>query len=230
MAGSEQLIFPFPEKVDHAVEAFITAPSNRHAFDWIDRWPDWPFTALVVVGPAGCGKTHLATLWQERSGAALVDLGTAGLEQAAVLTAYGQPILVEDCDRALGEAQAERGLLQLYNLAKAAGIRLMLTARQAPSLWPLQLPDLRSRLNSAMVVAIEPADDELLRSVAAKLFGDKQVEVGDEVVSYLLSRGERSVAGVVHAIETLNMISKTRQRPITVPMAREVLLQPGDED
>ena len=94
----------------------------------------------------------------------------------------------------------------------------------------MQLPDLRSRLNSAMVVAIDAADDELLRAVAAKLFEDKQVEVGDEVVSYLLSRGERSVASVAQAIETLNTISKTRQRPITVPMAREVLLQSGDED
>jgi len=230
VVGSEQLIFPFPEKVDHAVEAFIVAPSNRHAFDWVDRWPDWPFTALVLVGPAGCGKTHLASLWRERSGAAPIDLGTAGIEQAAALTADGQPILVEDCDRVLGETQAERALLQLYNLAKAAGSRLLLTARQAPSLWPLQLPDLRSRLNSAMIVAIDPADDELLRSVAAKLFGDKQVEVGDEVVSYLLSRSERTVANVAQAIERLNTISKTRQRPITVPMAREVLLQPDDED
>ena len=80
-----------------------------------------------------------------------------------------------------------------------------------------------------MIVAIDPADDELLRSVAAKLFGDKQVEVGDEVVSYLLSRSERTVASMAQAIERLNMISKTRLRPITVPMAREVLLEPGDE-
>jgi chromosomal replication initiation ATPase DnaA len=230
MGGSEQLIFPFPETVDHAVEAFIVASSNRHAFDWVERWPDWPFTALVLAGPAGCGKTHLATLWRERCHAASVDLGTADIEQAAALTAAGTPILVEDCDRALSDIQAERALLHLYNLAKAAGSRLLLTGRRAPSLWPLALPDLRSRLNSTMVVAIDPADDELLRSVAAKLFGDKQVEVGDEVVSYLLSRSERTVAHVAQAIERLNTISKTRLRPITVPMARDVLLEAEPEN
>ena len=229
MAGS-QLIFPFEERPDHAVEAFIVAASNRHAFVWIERWPDWPFVALVLVGPAGCGKTHLATLWQERSGAAAIDLATAGIEQAAALTAGGAPVLVEDCDRILNETPTERPLLQLYNLAKESGSRLLLTARQPPSQWRLGLPDLKSRLNSAMVVAIDPPDDELLRSVAAKLFEDKQIEVKEEVVAYLLVRCERTVASLSQAVEMLNTISKERQRPITVPMAREVLFQSDDED
>jgi DnaA regulatory inactivator Hda len=228
MAGSQQLIFPFEESADHAVEAFAVAPSNRHAFDWIERWPDWPFVALVLIGPAGCGKTHLATLWQARTGAAAIDLATAGIEQAVALTDGGAPILVEDCDRVLDETRAERGLLQLYNLAKERGSRLLLTARQAPSQWRLGLPDLKSRLNSAMVVAMDPPDDELLRSVAAKLFDDKQIEVKEEVVAYLLARCERTVASVAQAVETLNMVSKERQRPITVPMAREVLFQSED--
>jgi chromosomal replication initiation ATPase DnaA len=230
MPGSQQLIFPFPEKVDHAVEAFIVAPSNSHAFDWIERWPDWPFVALVLVGPAGCGKTHLATLWQGRSGAPVTDLATAGIEQMAALTAGGAPILVEDCDRMLDDTQGERPLLQLYNLAKETGSRLMLTARRPPSQWRLALPDLKSRLNSAMVVAIDPPDDELLGSVATKLFDDKQIEVKEEVVAYLLTRCERTVASVARAVETLNEISKERQRPITVPMAREVLFQSEDEE
>jgi DnaA regulatory inactivator Hda len=226
----EQMILPFEERVDHAAEAFIVAPSNRLAFDWIERWPDWPFTALVLVGPAGSGKTHLAALWQGRSGAVSIDLATAGIEQAASVTNAGHAILVQDCDRVLDETEAERTLLQLYNLAKASGSRLLLTARRAPSLWRLELPDLKSRLNSAMVVAIEPADDELLRAVAGKLFGDKQVEVGEEVVDYLLARCERTVSSLARAVETLNTMSKTRRRPITVPMAREVLFPPGAED
>jgi chromosomal replication initiation ATPase DnaA len=76
-----------------------------------------------------------------------------------------------------------------------------------------------------MVVAIDPPDDELLRSVAVKLFEDKQVEVGDEVVAWLLARCERTVGSVAQAVEALNTVSKERQRPITVPMAREVLFQ-----
>ena len=225
MSLAEQMILPFQDRVDHEVESFIVAPSNQHAFDWIGRWPDWPFTALILVGAAGSGKTHLASLWQKGSNAGSIDLTTAGIEQAATLTADGEPILVEDCDRVLDETQAERTLLQLYNLAKAAGSRLLLTARRPPSQWRLQLPDLQSRLNSAMVVAIDPADDELLRSVAVKLFEDKQVEVKEELVAYLLLRCERTVSSVAQAVEALNRVSKERLRPITVPMAREILFQ-----
>jgi DnaA regulatory inactivator Hda len=227
--ASQQLIFPFENRVAQGVEDFLVAPGNRHAVDWIDRWPDWPFTALVVAGPPGCGKTHLAALWRARTGAASIDLAQAGIEQMAALTAGGGTILVEDCDRAFGDDLAERTLLQLYNLTQAAGGQLLLTARRAPSDWPLQLPDLKSRLNSAMVVAIDPPDDALLASIAIKLFADRQVTVGEEVIAFLLSRGERTVSSVAHAVDVLDRASITLKRPITVPMAREVLPRPDDD-
>ena len=128
---SQQLIFPFENRVAQGVEDFLVAPGNRHAVDWIDRSPDWPFTALVVAGPPGCGKSHLAALWRARTGAASIDLAETGIEQAAMLTLGGAPVLIEDCDRALADIRAERTLLQLYNLAKAADGRA--AADGAPS-------------------------------------------------------------------------------------------------
>ena len=220
---SEQLIFQFENRVAQGVEDFLVAPGNRHAVDWIDRWPDWPFTALVVAGPAGCGKSHLAALWRARAAAVAVELGQVDIELAATLTENGQPILIEDCDRTLAGIGVERTLLQLYNLAKAAHGNLMLTARQAPSAWRLQLPDLRSRLNSAMVAAIDAPDDVLLSSIAVKLFADRQVTVGEEVIAFLLSRGERTVGSLAAAVDALDRASIRLKRPITVPMAREVL-------
>jgi hypothetical protein len=52
---------------------FVIAPGNRDAVAWIDRWPDWPSHALAIHGPKGSGKSHLAHVWQARSGAVFLD-------------------------------------------------------------------------------------------------------------------------------------------------------------
>ena len=225
--GSEQLIFPFENRVAQGIEDFLVAPCNRFAVDWIDRWPEWPFTALVVVGPPGCGKTHLAALWRTRANAGSIDLGRMGIEQAASLTAGGTPLVIDDCDGAVGDKAAEHALLRLYNLARAAGSQLLLTARAVPAEWGLALPDLSSRLNSAMVVTIDPPDDALLGSIAIKLFADRQVTVADGVIQALLTRGGRSFAGVARAVDALDRAALARKRPITAAMAREVLAKLG---
>ena len=50
-------------------EDFLVSPSNADAVAWIDRWPDWPGPALVIVGPPGSGKTHLGQVWRQQAGA-----------------------------------------------------------------------------------------------------------------------------------------------------------------
>ena len=157
----EQLPLPLPgHRVALGVEDFLVAPSNRAVIGWIDRWPDWPFAALVVVGPRGSGKSHAAALWQSRSGARTVDLATLDLEAATDLVSSGEPILVDDADRMLAQGgPAELTLLRLYNLARAAGAAIMMTAEAPPASWVVGLADIRSRLNSAMVVEMGSPDD-----------------------------------------------------------------------
>lgn len=217
-----QLTLPFEHRVAHGIDSFLIGSGNRHAVEWIDRWPEWPFTALVVSGPRGSGKTHLASFWRARADATTFDLGTAEIEQIAA--AGGRAVVVDDCDRAIGDARAERALLQLYNLVRAGGGRLLLTACRPPAQWNLELPDLASRLNSAMVVTIDPPDDVLLASIALKLFADRQIAVNEGVISFLLNRGERTVVCLARAVEALDQASLAGKRPITVPLAREVLM------
>jgi chromosomal replication initiation ATPase DnaA len=224
MSKPEQLPLAFEHRVALGVEDFLVAPGNRTAVDWIDRWPDWPFTALIVVGPAGSGKTHLASLWCAQSRAERIDLAQ-GIERAAEVARSGRPALIDDCDRALSGPDAERALLGLYNLIRAAGGQMLLTADRPPVEWGLALPDLKSRLNSAMVAIIGPPDDELLAAVAVKLFADRQLSVGEGVVQAMLSRGERSFAGVARTVEALDRAALAAKRPITSALTREVLAE-----
>lgn len=216
-----------PLSLGHSValgaEDFLVAPSNRVAADWIDRWPEWPFPALVLVGPPGSGKTHLGQLWRNRSGAEIVDPAAVDLERAAALVERVPAIWIDDADHAAGNPAAEATLFHLYNLVKAAGGGLLLTARKPPNAWRIGLPDLASRLNAAMVVTIDPPDDSLLASVALKLFADRQISVGEEMIAYLLTRGERSFAWIAHAVDAIDRAALAAKRPVTVALAREVL-------
>ena len=177
----------------------------------------------MLVGPAGSGKTHLGQLWHRRSDAALVNPARFDIEHAAGLVERKRAAWVDDADRIGGDRTAEAALLHLYNLVKAAAGTLLLTARSAPSTWPLGLPDLASRLKAAMVVTIDSPDDALLGSVALKLFADRQIAVGEDMISYLLTRGERSFAWIAQAVEAIDRAALAAKRPVTVALAREVL-------
>jgi chromosomal replication initiation ATPase DnaA len=221
----EQLPLALGHRVARGVEDFLVAPSNRNAVDWIDRWPDWPFTALIVTGPRSCGKTHLAELWQAKAEADWVDLRILTVEGAAGIAADTNAALIDNAERAAGDPPAEVALLQLYNLLRAAGGHLLLTAGQPPHEWPLGLPDLASRLRSAMVVPIDAPSDDLLASVALKQFADRQIVVGDGVIDYLVNHGERSFAGISRAVDALDRAALAGKRPITVVLARDVLAE-----
>jgi DnaA regulatory inactivator Hda len=225
----EQLTLPIEHRVAHGVEDFLVTDGNRRAVEWIDRWPDWPFTALVVVGPAASGKTHLANLWKVRARAEAVSLGNSDIE-TAVAAVENHPIFIDDCDVATRGSDGQRALLRIYNLARAAGRQLLLTAQNPPSAWGVTLADLSSRLNTAMVVAIRPPDDETLWAVTRKLFSDRQITVDENVIAYVLSRSERSFAGLSRTIDALDKAAWAAKRPITIALARDVLSTLGGSD
>jgi chromosomal replication initiation ATPase DnaA len=229
--GPAQLPLLLGHRVARDMKDFMVAPCNRRPIEWVDRWPDWPFTTLIVVGPEGSGKSHIAAYWRARSNAQAVDISCSGLEASVETAARAGAVLLDDADRMLaGNAGAELSLLQLYNLMRSAGGTLLLTARNAPAAWPIGLADLRSRLNSAMVIAIDPPDDALLAGVALKQFSDRQIAPGVGVVPFLLNHGERSFAAIARAVATLDHAALARKRPITVALAREVLAGPDGND
>ena len=215
---TRQLSFDFPHRPAFGADDFLVAPSNEAAIGWLDRWPAWPAPALILHGPPGCGKTHLAHVWQARSGApALPPEALTVADLPALLGAAGA-VVVDDADRA-----ADRPLLHLVNLVAERRGHLLLTASEPPLRWPARLPDLRSRLLAMPVVAVQPPDDALLGAVLLKLFADRQLAVREDVVLLLLGRMERSVAAARRLVAALDRAALAARRRVTVSLARAVL-------
>src|SRR5580704_13868793 len=125
MKSGKQGAFDYPVVATFGRREFLVSDSNRAAFDWIERWPAWPARALVLHGPAGSGKTHLAHLWCAQSGATLIAGDAAALDEPADLPAA---IAVDDAELA-----PERALLHLYNLCLERGGSLLLTMSAPPA-------------------------------------------------------------------------------------------------
>ena len=210
---------------------FLVAPANELAVAWLDAWPGWPDAALVLHGPAGSGKTHLAAVWQQRSGALALD-GAALADGTPPTELLGTSVaaVLDGVDSLLGHStRLERQLLHLVNHIRESDGFLLLTARTPLAQWPMQLPDLRSRLAAAPAAGLGAPDDQLIAAVLVKLFNDRQLQVRPEVVRYLLPRMERSFAAARRLVAALDDASLAARREITIPLAKTVLAQTGGQ-
>jgi chromosomal replication initiation ATPase DnaA len=208
--------------LDHAEslarEDFLEGPSNAAALALIERWPDWPSRVVLLRGPEGSGKSHLAAIWARASGAR--TLSPRALDGAEVPIALATGALVlENLDRGGFE---EAALFHLLNLAREERAYLLITARSAPATWSIRVPDLTSRLRAIPVVALEAPDDALLRAVIVKLFADRQLAVDEGLVGYLATRIERSFAAARAAVAALDREALRLKRPVTRALAAEL--------
>ena len=198
---------------------FLEGSSNNAALGLVEGWPDWPDRIVALVGPPGSGKSHLASIFAERSGAR--RLAAAGLTVEAVGPALATDVLVvEDLDPATFDPVA---LFHLINLARERGAFILFTAARLPAGWLLDLKDLRSRLRALPVVEIAPPDDSLLRAVMLKHFADRQVTVDEALLSYLMLRTDRSFAGVRALVDRLDREALRLKRPLTRALAAQIL-------
>jgi chromosomal replication initiation ATPase DnaA len=212
--------------LDHAEslarEDFLPGPSNAAALELIERWPDWPSRIVLLRGPEGSGKSHLAAIWARAAGARVIS--PRALDDAEVPIALATGALVLEN---LGSAPFdEAALFHLLNLARQERAYLLITARSAPSSWRMELPDLASRLRAIPVVAMEGPDDALLRAVLVKLFADRQLVVEESVVGYLATHIERSFAGARGAVAALDQAALRLKRPVNRALAAELFRQP----
>jgi chromosomal replication initiation ATPase DnaA len=216
---ARQLVLDIAPEPGYEEEDFLVSKSNEAAHAAIKLWPDWPGRTLVLVGPAGAGKSHLGAIWARQAGAAIVPAAHFAALDAPAL-AGSRNVLLEDAERLVDQ---QKRLFHLVNLLAESQGSLLLTASGVPDLWGFELPDLLSRLRRALVAEIFPPDDDLIRAVLVKLLVDRQLTIDIAVIDYVVTRLEPTLDAVRRLVENLDREALSRGRRITRPIAADVL-------
>jgi chromosomal replication initiation ATPase DnaA len=217
LSGPRQLPLPLPHETSFAREDFLAARSNAAALSLIESWPDWPAPSLLLVGPPGAGKSHLAAIFAKNSGARRAsarDFATLDLDDSA------PALVLDDADQVGG---AEAALFHLLNFARSRARAVLMTAKAAPDLWGLATPDLISRLRLAPIVEIAPPEPELIEAVVMKLFSDRQMSVEPSLAAYIARRIDRSLGAARALVEALDAEAMARGGKATRAMAAALL-------
>jgi len=191
-----QLPLPLAYLEARGAADFFVSEANRDAVRHLERWREWPVPVTLLLAPPASGKTHLGAMFRARSGARVIDDLGPGLEEEALFHAWN---------------------------AAGPGRPLLLVARRDVGEWRVALPDLESRLAATPRVSIAPPDDALLAAVMRKRFRDLGLEVGPDVVAFVLARIERGFEAVAGAVTALNDAALEARRPVTVPLAKATL-------
>jgi chromosomal replication initiation ATPase DnaA len=216
--SARQLAFDLPHAESFRRDDFLADQSNEAALALVDSWPSWPARVTAIAGPPGSGKSHLATIWSERSGARIVD--AASLARDEVLRALATGALVVE-DLAPGRID-EAAIFHLLNLASEEKAFILVTVASRLDFEGHQLADLASRLRAIPVISLERPGDALIAAVLLKHFADRQLLVDEDTVAYLLPRIERSLAAARAAAARLDRAALTRGRRITRALAAEL--------
>lgn len=191
----------------------VVSRCNEAAYRAMAEWPRWPHPVLVVRGPAGAGRTHLARAFAERALGTYV--GGSALCGADILALAAAPVALDDVERT-----DERALFHLANAMRGTGEALLLTCGTRAG---VRLADLASRLRAAPEVALDAPDDALLKRVIVDAFHARQLPAEPAVVAFLLARIERTLHAAQRAVEAIDRAGLAAGRGPTRPLAARVL-------
>jgi chromosomal replication initiation ATPase DnaA len=216
--GPRQLVLALDHAVSFAREDFLRGPSNAAALTLVERWPDWPDRIMALVGPQGSGKSHLAAIWAETTGARVLAAKLLPETDLPAALATGA-LVVEDLEP---DGLDERALFHLINLAREERAFVLLTARASLAGFPVTIRDLGSRLRALPSVTLAAPGDVLLRSLIVKLAADRQLAVDETIANYLANHIERSFVAAHAAVVRLDEEAMRQHRPVTRALAAEL--------
>lgn len=195
MKAADQIALPLDWPQVGEDRRFILGEANRAAFEHFRQWSLWPVKATILVGPRRSGRSLLARGFVARVGGRLFDNA---------------------------DTHDEEELFHAWNQAQETGrAMVMITNGEAP--WPVNLPDLRTRLAVTPLTRIAEPDDALFAALIDLLFADRGLHIPAEAVKFITERVHRDYMTAERVVEAIDRHAFAERARLTLPTIRRAL-------
>jgi DnaA-homolog protein len=173
---------------------------------------------IYLWGEAGSGKSHLLAA----CAATARSHGYLPYSGAAPGWDGGTPVFFDDVENLDDAAQV--ALFGLYNRLRDEGGCLLAVGSAPPAQLAIR-PELATRLGWGLVFRIQSLSDEEKTAALESHAHQRGFTLPPEISAWLLRHHRRDLPALMAALDALDRYSLERQRPVSVPLLRELLAQ-----
>ena len=213
-----QLIFKFPFKTNYLEKDFFVSSNNFEAYKLIESWPNWSNKWINIYGPTGCGKTHLINILKNKLKLTEIDAKNFDSKVNTQLENY-QCLVIENFENNINENLLYSSINHIKQLDKY----IIITSRKSIRDLNAKLSDLKSRFDSFLNLSINLPSDDMIRVIISKNFSDKQIDLNNRNLEFILKNIERSYEKISKFIKDIDDISLSTGKSININLIKKVL-------
>ncbi|RYY02386.1 MAG: DnaA regulatory inactivator Hda [Gammaproteobacteria bacterium] len=186
---------------------------------------------IFLWGATGSGLTHLLqaachhaqTLEKSFQYFPLHDLAGYAPDELFVGLEDLDLVVLDALEEIINRPEWEFALFSLFNRLRDAGKLLLVAAVQGPQELPVNLPDLKSRLQWGAVFHVHTLDDSQKQAALQFRARARGLELNDEVAAYIIQRLPRDMNELFWQLNRLDHASLAEQRKLTIPFVKKIL-------
>ena len=215
-----QLIFNFPFTTNYFEEDFFVSSSNFEAYKLIETWPKWPSRNINIYGPTGCGKSHLASILKKKINSFFINASDISNNSLALIK-LKECLIIDNYENNI----EENLLYTIINQTHQSNQYVIINSDQSINSLEIKLEDLKSRLNSFSKITIDLPTDDLIKVVLTKNFSDKQIQIDNKLIDFILKHINRSYEDIFNFIKKIDELSLSTGKSININLIKKVLKQ-----
>ncbi len=218
MSDTNQTIIKFDYDKNFKNSDFVLSKSNKHIYNFLDRWPKWERNFINIIGQKFSGKTHLINIFIKKNNGIRINGQSLNEEDLKKIEIH-KNIIIEDLTSNINENL----FYSLMNLIEQDNKYVIITSLNPIVDIDFNLIDLKSRAKSFLLLNIEQPDDELIFGIILKNLSDRQILLDKKLIDYIVKRIERSYSKIHNFIYKIDQLSLKKKKSIDFKIIKDVL-------